>query len=216
MALTFSTGKTFANAEKITPTKLNDAVNGATVSGTLDIANGGTGASTADAARTALGVGTSDSPVFVALGAILRTPGHARTSADFSKTSDTTFADITGLSVTLAAGKTYGFRVVLFTSWGAAGGIKINLNGTATVTSLISDFQAWGDNTPLSHVQAAALNVTGVNQSGVAYAISKIIIEGTITVNAGGTFTVRSAQVNSDGTPATVKRGSTLNVWEIA
>lgn len=57
MALTFATGKTFANGEKVTPAKLNQAVNAATITGELEVAKGGTGASTAAGARTNLGLG---------------------------------------------------------------------------------------------------------------------------------------------------------------
>lgn len=85
MALTLTTGKTFANAEKVTPTKLNQAVNDATLSGTLDVANGGTGASTVAGARTAIGL---DSTTTISY--------SATTDLDLSVTTDLRTLALTG------------------------------------------------------------------------------------------------------------------------
>ncbi len=56
MPLTFTTGKTFANGEVLTPAKLNQAVNSTTYTGELEVAKGGSGAGTAAGARTAFGL----------------------------------------------------------------------------------------------------------------------------------------------------------------
>ena len=46
-------------------------------------------------------------------------------SSDFSKTSDTTLANVTGLTFTTASGGKYRFRANLFLSCGASGGAKV-------------------------------------------------------------------------------------------
>lgn len=56
MALTLTTGNTFAAGDVVTATKLNNVTNAATYTGSLEVAKGGTGSTTAADARTALSV----------------------------------------------------------------------------------------------------------------------------------------------------------------
>ncbi len=56
MALSFTTGNTFAAGDVVTATKMNAQVNSSTYTGTLEVAKGGTGSATAADARTALSV----------------------------------------------------------------------------------------------------------------------------------------------------------------
>lgn len=58
MPLTLATGYTWSNGDTITATRLNDSVNAATYSGSLEVAKGGTGATDAATARTNLGIGS--------------------------------------------------------------------------------------------------------------------------------------------------------------
>jgi hypothetical protein len=140
--------------------------------------------------------------------------GQKRVSSDMSVTSNTTLADITGLSVSLAAGDTYSFVATLFCTTGAtAGGVKVGLAGTATITDLIAD----------GHVRDGATIIAGTRVSTLTTVIAStnagtapvITIMGTITVNAAGTLKLQFAQNASNATASVVKRGSTLIVDQI-
>lgn len=217
MSLSFTTGKTFANGETVTPSKVNQAVNSATYTGELEVAKGGTGAATAADARTNLGLGTGDSPTFTALtlsgtltvGGLSNLGGTAFVASDFSKTADISAAAITGLSITLASSKSYAFRLVLFIDCAAAGGYYFDLNGgTATATTLRADGLSIDQGTVRSQVQVTALSSAIYNTAGTAVAPIKLIVDGFVTINAGGTFIPRFAQASSSGTASTIKAGS--------
>ena len=140
------------------------------------------------------------------------TPNIARTTSNFTKTSSTTLANITGLSVNVEAAGVYKFRAVLFTTSGTSGGVKSAISGTCTATSI-------------AYVTAIKLSASGINHSAVASALdtshgntaiaSGITIEGTITVADAGTLTVQFAQNASNGTASTVYAGSTFEVDKI-
>jgi hypothetical protein len=218
MALTLTTGKTFANQEQVTPAKLNLAVNGATITGSVSIAEGGTGATTAEGARNALGLGTAATPTFAGLTLTgdLITALAARVSTDFSK-SDTSLSAVTGLSLTLTAGATYGFQFVCFISCAAAGGFQFDLNASsATATALRVDALSIDQATVRSQVQATALSTLLYGTVGSAVSPIKLVVEGTITVNTGGTLAPRFAQYNSSGTASIVLAGSRAHAWRIA
>jgi hypothetical protein len=139
--------------------------------------------------------------------------GQSRVSSTFSKTSDTALASITGLSATLTAGKTYYFDIILYTTSGGSGGTKVDLNGgTATATSLIGEAILF-DASTAHQTRFSALNTALCNQLNVTAA--NCHITGTITVNAGGTFIPRFAQLNSNGTASTVAIGSIMIVNQI-
>lgn len=224
MSLTLSTGKTFVNGEKVTPAKLNAAVNAATLTGALPIANGGTGAATAAAAATALGLGAADAVTHASLtvtGAVTSpggviTPLAARVSTDFSK-SNTSLSAVTGFSVTLAASTTYGFHGVLFISCAAAGGFQFDLAASsATATSLIVDALSIANATVRSQVQATSLSTLLYGTVGSATSPIKLVIDGTITVNGAGTLAARFAQYNVNGTASIILAGSRLTAWPIS
>lgn len=130
--------------------------------------------------------------------------GQKRTTAQFDKT-DTTLANVTGLSVNVEAGATYEFRATLFTSQDGTGLGKVAIAGTATATAVIYA-RSEKDEIPASSLGSAIL---------VAGTAITIVIMGTITVNAGGTLTVQYAQQVALGT-SSVLIGSTFIVNEIA
>lgn len=217
MALTLATGKTFANGETLTPAKINQAVNSATYTGSLEVAKGGTGGTSQSTARDGLGLGTGDSPTFTGLtlsgtlsvGGLSALGGTAFVSSDFSKTADISAAAITGLSLTLTSSKSYAFRIVLFIDCAAAGGYYFDLNGgTATATTLRADGISIDQGTVRSQVQVTALSSAIYNTAGTAIAPIKLVVDGFIAVNSGGTFIPRFAQASSSGTASTVKAGS--------
>jgi hypothetical protein len=138
-------------------------------------------------------------------------PGQARVSAQFDKTSDTTLANITGLSVDVTAGQTYSFRAVLPTTSNVAGGIKVAISGTATATAIWYEGLITNAGLTTQGRSAALDGAIGVT----AVTAAMVVIEGTITVNAGGTLTVQFAQNASNGAASSVLVGGTFTVQNI-
>jgi hypothetical protein len=143
---------------------------------------------------------------------IMVPPYQVRTTANFSKTSDTTLANVPGLSVNVAAGKNYRFTARLHIAAGA-GGSKVAINGSCTAGAIIADAVAY-HNTGTSIVQARSTSLGGVltNYSG---ADPFVEIWGMISVTVSGTLTVQFAQNGSSETPSTVLVGSTLFVEDV-
>lgn len=150
-----------------------------------------------------VGVGTSTPQTNLDVNGFIEWSGQKRNTAQFDATV-TTLANVTGLSVTLIAGKTYHFRAVLDINANGTGGSKFAMGGTATAT----DIYYWitlADGT-------SGLNTINSRQSALAGAAGqagtltgKCVIEGVITVNGGGTLTVQFAQNAASGTSSVLK-----------
>jgi hypothetical protein len=143
--------------------------------------------------------------------------GEARLDADFSATSNTTLANVTGsthsLTVSLQAARNYIFHVALLMTTGAtAGGIKAAFGGTATVTNFIADGACVDSTTEIAVTRVSTLAQFVANTN--AGTTPKCLIDGTFEVNAAGTFTVQFAQNASNATASTVKRGSFMLVQD--
>lgn len=144
---------------------------------------------------------------------VVQTGGDVRTTAQFDKTSSTVLANIPGLSVTVVAGQTYGFKVGLFYTANVASGIQMSMSGTATATAIIyQNYITTASGFSLSLKSTSLGASAGSTPSTGDYAW----MEGTITVNAGGTLTAQFAQNASGGTASSVLIGSTMRVWKIA
>lgn len=130
--------------------------------------------------------------------------GDTRVTSQFDKTSDTTLADITGLTADLTAGSKYRFEAVLFTTSGSSGGVKAAISGTATATSIIYETTVQQGGTPstITTSRATALG-TAVGQV-TSVTAATITIKGVIVVNGAGTLTVQFAQNASNGTASSV------------
>lgn len=130
-------------------------------------------------------------------------------TAQLDKTSNTTLATITGLSVALVAGKTYFIKGWLSTTAGASGGIKVALvaSGGLTATSCRFQAYAWNGTTAVANTTVTALGSNIVANTAV---ITDVYIEGSIVVNAAGTINLQAAQNASNGTTTSVFAGSTL------
>lgn len=138
-----------------------------------------------------------------------------RVTSGFTKTSDTTLANITNLTRNVLASEIYSFRAVLFTTSNTSGGIKFAIGGTATVNGL----------TAYAYVtDAGVLKVPGTSKVTAlgstfgditAVSAATVIIEGQIAVNAGGTLTIQFAQNASFGTGSTVNIGSYFELISI-
>lgn len=138
----------------------------------------------------------------------------SRTAAQFDKTN-TTLANITGLTATLLAGRTYKGRLILYTTSNVAGGVNVDFDGgTATATTFIAEAML---------LQAGALVAPGTARSTAlatdianvtAITVATIIIEFVITVNAAGTLIPRFACNAAVGT-SSVLVGSNMMIEDI-
>lgn len=133
--------------------------------------------------------------------------GIARVSTQFDKT-DTSLANITGLSLAVAAGQTYAFRAVLSINYTSPNGFKVAISGTCTATSIIAEVLAGWDNAAGFYrlARLTALDASSGN-NGTGATVATVCIEGIITVNAAGTLTIQFAQ-NSTGGTSSVLVGS--------
>jgi hypothetical protein len=131
-------------------------------------------------------------------GTNITTRYSAKVTTQFDKTN-TTLADVTGLSVPLAAGHTYAIRAVLHISPDATGGIKIATGGTATSTTYRHEYIAVrNDNNTIGATQASGTYQNAFSTSGGVY--YDVTFEATILVNAGGTLTIQFAESSASGT----------------
>jgi len=142
--------------------------------------------------------------------ALIKHGGSKVVTTQFDKTN-TTLANITGLSVAVKAGLTYKFRAVLFTTSDVGGGVKSTIAGTATATSIIYEGQTISGGT-ITQTRATALGTAVGGATAVTAAL--IIIEGTIVVNAAGTLTAQFAE-NAATATSSVLVGSTFTVERI-
>lgn len=143
----------------------------------------------------------------------INTGGYSRVTTDFSVTSSTALTNVTGLTTTVIAGKTYAFVATLFTTSNVAGGVQAAIAGTATATGIIYEGETTAGAAIGAQTRASALG--GAVGAITAVTAARIDIEGTISVNVGGTLTVQFAQNVSSGTASVVKQGSFFKVWQI-
>jgi hypothetical protein len=138
---------------------------------------------------------------------------NTRTTAQFDKTNDAELADIPGLSVIVTTGKTYRFEAILFTTSDMAAGVKAAIAGGCTATAIIYD--SLTINAGLT-TQGRAVALGGAVGGVTAVTAAQIKINGTITVNAGGTLTVQFAQNGAvPATTSSVLVGSTFTVHNV-
>ena len=131
------------------------------------------------------------------------------------RTSTTTFTSVTGLAtITVAAGKTYIIEGWLTVTAGAAGGIKLLIDSPngATATTFTTTFLAYDGIT-----LAANTTQTTYGSNNLAYtgAVTDVLIQGAIIVNAGGNLRLRVGQNVSDATTTSIKVGSRLGIRRI-
>lgn len=141
--------------------------------------------------------------------------GGKRVSTQFDKTNNSTLSDITGLSVNVAAGRTYRFEAVLYTTSTNTAGVKFAIGGTATATAVIYQAVNINANTLVgTTARATALGTAVGDVTAVTAAYCRIT--GTITVNAAGTLTAQFAQNSAQpAQTSSVLVGSAFTVNEI-
>lgn len=161
--------------------------------------------------RAGIGTGSPQSPLHVT--GMARFDANDKVSSIFSKTN-TTLADITGLAVTLTAGRTYSFLARLIYDASAVGGHKYAMGGTCTATAIIYHVRSIADATNVFVITSRQTALGGaVGQAGSVAGYTEI--SGTITVNAGGTLVPQFAQNVASGT-SSILVGSTFHIKEIA
>lgn len=140
----------------------------------------------------------------------------ARNSSAFAKTTDTTLADITGLSRNVEASRVYAFRAYIQTTSGSTGGVKFSVSGTAAATSVNYEgvLRSDSDDNIVNIVRATALDTVVCNASSITSSTCEI--NGTIVVNAAGTLTIQFAQNTSDGSASTVLANQYLQLIPIS
>lgn len=135
-------------------------------------------------------------------------------ASQFDKT-DATLADVTGLSVNVSSSKIYKFRATLYVNQNTTGLSKVAMSGTATSTYII--FQVSQVRTPGGATNGLD-RITALDTSSSTFGASAtiaILIDGTFSVNAGGTFKLQFAQDSANGT-SSVLVGSTFSVEQIS
>lgn len=138
--------------------------------------------------------------------------GKKALNADFTSTSATP-ANLTGLTVTLRTGRKYTFRMALrFSDSTAADGARFDFDGgTATATDFGVNCQVYDTALLLSQdTTALATDIAPTTTTGA----SSIKCDGSVTVNAAGTFIVRAGQEAASGGTLTVETGSYLHVTD--
>lgn len=134
----------------------------------------------------------------------------AYVSTQFDKTTDTALANVSGLSVTLTAGKVYSIEAILFTTSAPTGGVKAAISGTATATTFIVEAHTIDATSIAYRARTDTLGqaIAAVNGVNTAF----IRMHGLIVVNQAGTLTVQFAQNTSNGTASSVLVGSYFKV----
>lgn len=139
--------------------------------------------------------------------------GFARCSSQTDVTGSGTLANVTGLALNLAAGRTYQFSSVLFTQSSSASGVKFAVSGTCTATAIIYEGLTVDGTAISARTRATTLGSTVGNTNTVTAAVAEIY--GTITVANPGTLTIQFAQNSSTTATSSVLQGSTLTALQI-
>lgn len=121
------------------------------------------------------------------------------------------------LGVTVVASTTYSFKLRLFlTTNSTTAGYRFELSGTATIFDMKAQVTIYDDVTDAiagsTRVTALDSPAGAVPSSGVAWAV----VEGTVLVNAGGTFVLQFAQQVVDAANSvTVQAGSEMEAIKV-
>ncbi len=159
------------------------------------------------------GDGSTASNVWIT--GLLQYGGLTRTTTGFTATSNAVLANVTALTATLVAGQTYNFRAKLPMTAASSGGVQLAIAGTATATSIYYEGVLTSGGAIVNQTSSSALAGV-VCSSSAAITTGNAEINGTITVNAGGTLTVQFAQNTSNASVSTVLQGATFEVKQTA
>lgn len=137
--------------------------------------------------------------------------GFKVSTADVSITSSTVFVNVTGLSIPLAAGKTYSCKGWLsISAIGASGGVKATLFASGGLTQTAMRFTAVNLNGTTSNARNTVTAFSN-DMGGFTGVATDIFIDGSLTVGVAGSIILRATQNASNATTTTVAQGSTFN-----
>jgi hypothetical protein len=139
--------------------------------------------------------------------------GEQRTAAATNYTNNT---PTTIMSVPLVAGRSYSIDgYIPVTAGGNAGGVQVVLNasGGLTATAIVVDSIAHSNNVIVGQVQATT--ITTLTSVILGAATGYVEFHGTITVNAGGTLNIQTAQNTTNATTMTIGRGARIIVQDM-
>lgn len=150
-------------------------------------------------------------------GGSLSDPTMTYLTSAVSYTSNTTLANVTALSQSVVASGAYRFEVDLYLT-SAGGGLNVEMNGTATATTFVSQTAMFLGAGGLSNSNSGTANATSLaTAAGFANTGSTHCkITGSIIVNAAGTLTVYAAQASSSATATTIAVGSSMTLIRMA
>lgn len=143
----------------------------------------------------------------------LKTKGRKRLTAQFDRTSSS-LGNVTGLTVDLLAGLTYGFRAYLHYTAHATSGHQYAMGGSCTATSIVYQTTSLS-NATMANVIAARHAVLGGASGQVGSAAGTTLMEGCITVNVAGALRVQFALNTGSGVTSSLLAGSFFDVWEV-
>jgi hypothetical protein len=145
------------------------------------------------------------------------TPWTSARVLDDQSYTNTTLADVPGLTLSLQAGHTYAVTVSLSyvdVQTGNNGGIAVTFGGTVVPSNIIFDGWQYENSTLLGQGQGTALGQVVAGGASNA-TIGHLTIIGTITVAQAGTLTVQAAQFSSNAIPTVIKQGSLMLAMDI-
>lgn len=131
----------------------------------------------------------------------------SRTTADATKTSDTTLADVTGLSFSIGASETWTFEYYLFVNGPTAGDIKVAINFPAgTVLVRYAATTTNDASVGSAKVATASGGVLPVN----LFAVEELLLFSGVVVNGAtaGTVQLQFAQGASNATSTIIRTDS--------
>jgi hypothetical protein len=135
--------------------------------------------------------------------------GNKRASSDFPKTN-TTLANITGLSASLQANRTYFFHACLPVDADATGGYKFAVQYSSTVSGIIYNVRAQNNadgSLPLTSREVALGGAAGAAGGTELF----VEIFGTVSTTGAGDLTIQFAQNAANGT-SSVLAGASIHV----
>jgi Protein of unknown function (DUF2793) len=136
-------------------------------------------------------------------------------TTQFDKTSNTTFTDVTGLSVSLGVG-TFAFEAYIPVAAGVLGGVKLALSGTAVISHCVATGQAFNGASIGNSMQSIATSGSPTGTLAAYTGVTTdILVKGTIIVTTAGSLALRFAQNVSDSTPSSVLKGARLSAQRI-
>lgn len=136
----------------------------------------------------------------------------AHTVASDQTSTSTSYADVTGMTASVAANKTYVFEAYInWTSSGSTEGIGLAINGPASPTSLVAHV---GINAGANYYQFSGNSTYDagvVATSGAGATVRIAHVRGVITTGASsGTFAIRYRSETGSSNSVTVAAGSSL------